>query len=521
MRRQLACVLLTAAITGVCALQPVLSNKRQRRSPLKNQERRTTTTRMMSPQQQQPTAPPPLQKPAWRRELFNPTWPLLGLAPFGQRKTVVEEIVKDEIWAFDQSQGILYVQVPVRMIVAKIDDDGLLLYAPNAPTQECLREVRRLEREQNATVEHVVLPTLGVEHKAFFGQFCLSFPKATVWYTPGQWSFPVNFANLAFLGLFQRGRVRELPSRGTDVIPGIDVSTLGPLLPPPDQVGGFAETTFFHKRTRTLLVVDVFVKVPREPPPVIQYDKRCLLFHARDDNREVVDDPDDDKVLAKGWRRLALFAFFFQPAALDVVPVPECFFQRKNCGMKGVFGWFDLYPFEWNAKEADRNFESLARPKFIVAPILQELILNRKPDLVLDWLNDVTDRFDFTRIVPCHLATSIAATPSDLLNACSFLFNTASSSSSLPASQFADDDLVQLRNFEVDLIKAGSIYPRPTAVPDRPKSGLRRNLDAWWAGLPFGGGGTQGGPPRSGGGAGSSDATNATTTVPSVVEEAT
>jgi len=402
--------------------------------------------------------------PSPSRKLLNPSWPVLPIAPYSQRKTLVTEVVPSEVWAFDQLQGIVYVHVPVRMIVVKVEE-GLLAYAPNAPTAECLEELRKLEAA-HGEVKHVVLPTLGIEHKAFFGQFCLNFPEAQVWYTPGQYSFPVNFPDLNFLGLAKRAK--ELPRRG-ELLPGIEVSTLGPIVPPGN--GGFGETTLYHRKTRTLLVVDVVLKVPRKPPPIVTYDPRCTLFHARDDVADVVSQ--DDKTIAKGWRRLALFAFFFQPAALDVVPVPECVFQaRRSCGMKNQFGWFDLFPFEWNAKQADKSFETIARPKLFVAPILQELILNRKPNDVLDWLDDVVDRFNFVRIVPCHLAPSIAASPNDLKSAFAFLFRGTSG-----GSQFEEDDLQALRDFEVGLIKDGAIFPRPTAKPDPPSLRKQRRKE--------------------------------------------
>ena len=402
-------------------------------------------------QQIQEDLPPPkvIAEPPFSRDLLNLWYPLLPLAPYAQRKTIVEEIVKDEIWAFDQLQGIFYVQVPVRMIVVKVSD-GLMAYAPNAPTKECLRELRKLEAE-HGSVKHIVLPTQGVEHKAFFGQFCWNFPKADVWYTPGQYSFPVNYTNLDFLGL--RGRAKELPRRGTDVIPGIDVATLGPIRP--KGPGGFGESALYHKKTRSLLVVDVVVKVPRTPPAIVTYDPRPVMFHARDDISDVVD-LEDEATRNKGWRRLALFAFFFQPAAVEVVPFPEFFIQAQTkCRMKNIFGWFNLYPFEWNSKLADKDFETLARPKLFVAPILQELILNRGPEPILDWLNDVLNRFNFVRIIPCHLATSIPATPNDLKSAFNFLYSQPQT-----ASQFPDDDLRTLRDVEISLIKLGTIYPR-------------------------------------------------------------
>lgn len=55
-----------------------------------------------------------------------------------------------------------------------------------------------------------------------------------------------------------------------------------------------------------------------------------------------------------------------------------------------------------------------------MAPILSELILNREPDAVLRWVEDVC-RWDFQRIIPCHLENDIAADKYDFSRAFDFL----------------------------------------------------------------------------------------------------
>ena len=93
------------------------------------------------------------------------------------------------MWTFDQVQGILYVIVPVRMTVIKLENTpggGLFVYAPVAPTGECLAMLRQLEAE-HGPVKHIVLGTLGLEHKVFAGPFAQKFSQAKVWFTPGQY----------------------------------------------------------------------------------------------------------------------------------------------------------------------------------------------------------------------------------------------------------------------------------------------------------------------------------------------
>lgn len=94
-----------------------------------------------------------------------------------------------KVWTFDQLQGILYVIVPVRMTVIKLEKSeggGLFVYAPVAPTAECLAMMRGLEAE-HGPVRHIVLGTLGLEHKVFAGPFAQRFSQARVWFTPGQY----------------------------------------------------------------------------------------------------------------------------------------------------------------------------------------------------------------------------------------------------------------------------------------------------------------------------------------------
>ncbi len=34
-----------------------------------------------------------------------PWWPLLPLYPYGRRTTLVRELIKDQVWSFEQLQG--------------------------------------------------------------------------------------------------------------------------------------------------------------------------------------------------------------------------------------------------------------------------------------------------------------------------------------------------------------------------------------------------------------------------------
>ena len=125
------------------------------------------------------------------------------------------------------------INVPVRQTVIRLREGGLWVHNPVAPTGECLRMMRDLEAE-HGPVKHIVLGTLSLEHKALAGPFSKSFPGATVWVQPGQYSFPLPLPLAAF-GFPAGPRLRVLPPPGSPDAPPwassgeIEYEILGPL----------------------------------------------------------------------------------------------------------------------------------------------------------------------------------------------------------------------------------------------------------------------------------------------------
>ena len=154
---------------------------------------------------------------------------LLPLAPGNRRRTLFREVVKDQIWTLDQIQGIINVNVPVRSVVVKLSDGGLFVYNPVAPTKECLNFMRQLE-EKHGKVKHIVLGSLGLEHKSLAGPFTRFFTDSTVWLQPGQWSFPINLPTSLF-GFPSGDRLKDIPENnaGTPWSKDFDHCVLGPL----------------------------------------------------------------------------------------------------------------------------------------------------------------------------------------------------------------------------------------------------------------------------------------------------
>ena len=165
----------------------------------------------------------------YKWDLGKVAFSLLPLAPGDRRRTLMEEIVKNEIWTLDQLQGIINVNVPVRAVIIKLSTGGLFVYNPVAPTKECLDMIRDLE-SKHGSVRHIVLGSLGLEHKAMAGPFSQYFPDSVVWLQPGQWSFPINLPSY-LLGFPSGDRLKEIPesSVGSPWASDFDHCVLGPL----------------------------------------------------------------------------------------------------------------------------------------------------------------------------------------------------------------------------------------------------------------------------------------------------
>eukprot|EP00611_Tribonema_gayanum_P001422 TRINITY_DN11027_c0_g1_i1.p1 TRINITY_DN11027_c0_g1~~TRINITY_DN11027_c0_g1_i1.p1 ORF type:complete len:498 (+),score=94.27 TRINITY_DN11027_c0_g1_i1:56-1549(+) len=409
------------------------------------------------------------KKPSWQW----PFWFILPIAPYSNRRTVIKEAVPGKIWTFDQMQGVLYVNVPIRMTVVKLKE-GLFVYAPVAPTKEVMAKMRELEKE-HGPVQHVVLPTLAIEHKVFAGPFARQFRQAQAWAMPGQYAFPFNLP-LGWLG-FGAKPVKLLPEgvKGAPWEGEMNHAILGPLISN-DGIGAFGEAVFFHKDTSTLLVTDIVVKVSEEIPEIVeQGDARALLFHARDDALQKIEDTRANRV--RGWKRIQQFGLFFQPSSLEVLPLKESVLDVAPKSPMKELGWGGIFPFAWGeASVENASFQALQGGLF-VAPILQTLILNREPERVLAFA-DVVAKWPIKRLISCHLGYNVPTSGAEFRRAFRFLekgyqqptrarratgssgglfglFGAKQETSADPL----EEDLQFLRDAEVQLVKFGTLAP--------------------------------------------------------------
>ncbi len=387
------------------------------------------------------------------RDFFWPFWFTLPIYPYSKRRTIRQEVIKDIVWTFDQLQGVLYVVVPIRMTVVKLAGGGLLIYAPVAPTPECIRLVNELVIE-HGLVKYIILPTIsGLEHKVFVGPFARCFPNAQIFVAPNQWSFPLNLP-LSWLGL---------PSKRTQILPedsskapfadDFDYAMLGPIDLGP---GSFAEVVFLHKRSHTLLVTDTVLSVPADPPAIVQLDPYPLLFHAKDCAWDIVADNQVNR--CKGWQRISLFALYFQPSQLNIIDLGQLFRNAMKASERSPKAYFGLFPFQWQP-DWQRSFDALRGDgRLFVAPILQTLILNRAPQETLDWATKVAS-WDFQWIIPCHFDSPIKAEPRQFRQAFSFLEKQPAVNAGLPAADFQ-----LLQEIDAGLKKSGIVPPAKERV---------------------------------------------------------
>ncbi|KAF8096839.1 hypothetical protein N665_0299s0003 [Sinapis alba] len=363
------------------------------------------------------------------------------LGPFLNRRTIRTEAVKGCIWMFEQEQalGFSSVSTNIRMTVIKLKSGGLWVHAPIAPTKECIQLIEEL----GAPVEYIVLPTFAYEHKIFVGPFSRKFPKAQVWVAPRQWSWPLNLP-LEFFGIFRAKTIKD----GDLSTPWADEIEQKVLSSPEVGIGPYVEVAFYHKRSRTLLVTDAVIFVPRKPPSSISSEsllasaKNGLAVKILSKGKQVPNDPvvDNPNTRQKGWERMVLQILFLGPS---------------------------------NLLEPNASFAQMSQ-KLIVSPIVKTLVFSKVPEKVRDWIDEIASDWRFKRIIPAHFEAPINAGRSEFLAAFGFLDDllgeryvnrppslsilfTSLMGKAAAASYFPPDDMRTLSSLDQFLVSVGAV----------------------------------------------------------------
>ncbi len=331
-------------------------------------------------------------------------WPLFPLYPYGSRNTTFSELVPDLVWSFEQLQGLYYVAVPIRMTVVKVPK-GLMIINPLPPTKDLIDQLRILEQKQGPICT-IVLPTAsGLEHKIAMPAMARSFPKATLWVCPGQWSFPFSLP-LTWLG-FPSRRTRVLFADGLPHSSICKWISLGPI---DIGLGRFQEVACFHTPSDALLVTDALIAIQSQPPELFDLDPTPLLFHARDGGFEPLDD--SPKTREKGWIRLVLFASFLKPSQLKIPSFKTVLKNAFKPGLRNGRSHFGLYPFEWEDDWDLRVSKIVGRDKPLiqVAPVIEKLVFPRAKKEFLRWLDEIKRLDGVKLLIPAHFSAPVSFT---------------------------------------------------------------------------------------------------------------
>jgi hypothetical protein len=162
----------------------------------------------------------------------------------------VPKAVAEGVWIVDSGPiNAMGLPLPVRMTIFRLKDGDLLLHSPTPFSAEVAKAVDALGR-----VRHLVAPNIA--HWTFLADWQRAYPDATTWAAPG---------------LRDRAQVRASTVRFDaelgETAPAEWADTL-------DQGivrggAGFNEVWFFHRQTRTLVLVDLIENLePDKLPPV-------------------------------------------------------------------------------------------------------------------------------------------------------------------------------------------------------------------------------------------------------------
>ena len=328
-------------------------------------------------------------------------WPLLPLYPYGRKRTIFRELVPNQIWSFEQLQGIYYVAVPVRLLVVRVKNE-LMIINPLPPTNELLAGIERLQKKIGP-VTTIVLPTAsGLEHKIGLPALARAFPNSKIWVCPGQWSFPFQLP-IDWLGI---------PSERTNILladglPHSDYCEWISLGPIDIGLARFQEVCCFHKPSKSLLVTDALVGIEDTPPKLFDLDPTPLLFHSREKgSEELIDTPIARK---KGWLRLVLFASYLRPEKLEIPKLKEIFRNSFKQNLRNKKAHFGIYPFSWQ-KGWELSAEKLVgknTPLIQIAPVIERLVFPRAQKAFINWLNKVETLKGITWLISGHYCARV------------------------------------------------------------------------------------------------------------------
>ena len=316
--------------------------------------------------------------------------------PYQNRATYRYDLGKD-MWAFEQLLTFSNVSATIKTTVVRLESGGLWVHSPQWPTGEFCHLLDELCENENGSgspgvgVEHIVLPCNAFEHAAPVKAFCKKYPKASVWVSPGQYG-PFGSCGTSMKdpyslgykvdGIFGANSNSDTDQNQPSWIDEFDYTTLYVNLP--ENAGPASEVAFFHKKTKTFIATDALVYIDDKPSPIFS-----TYF-----DQETISNP-------SFWPKTVLQSVFL-PLRVDEESVSNE--NNNENGNRSI-----RYP----------GYESI-QGRLLRAPALRGFNDARAPVETREWINDVA-HWDFDRIVTSHFASPIAANPTHVKSAFSFL----------------------------------------------------------------------------------------------------
>jgi hypothetical protein len=159
--------------------------------------------------------------------------------------------VADDIWIVDSGpiKAMGLIPIPVRTTVVWLQSGEMLVHSPSRFTADLRRQV-----EEIGPIRHLVAPNIA--HWTFLKDWQQQLPDAVTWAAPG---------------LRKRGQVRKAGLRldhdlGNDLSPDwpSDLEQIAV-----HGAAGFCEVALHHRRSRTLILVDLVLNLERHKLPLL------------------------------------------------------------------------------------------------------------------------------------------------------------------------------------------------------------------------------------------------------------
>jgi len=334
------------------------------------------------------------------KQMYNQRFPTLfdPLIGSSTRRTIKRRLGPG-IWSLEQNLQLGPLQTPLRCVVIELEDGGLWVQSPLAPTPEFFELV---ESCGSGEVKHVVAPSYALEHKVFVKDALERWAGAQLWTSPGQFSFPIRSVTSEFVfGKGIDGVLSTSDQIDTDNIPWTSEIEYQTLAAGTFNIGGtdttFYETAFFHGKSKSLIVTDAVAKIGTSVPELNDPDLLLLVS-----KRSTSDPQPEDTAEARlvGWEKTALLVSYFFPEHEEPDP-------KKIGVVTWTEGWHD-------------NFRFLS-DRLIVPPVVRTLLYAQNPGRIKEWVEKVSKRWEFEQIIPAHFDAPIKATPGDFKRAFAFL----------------------------------------------------------------------------------------------------